>query len=201
MGEPLSQEKLSGEIKRLRITLTFITKRGDVGSLDPLWQEFVGRKMFEMARRTRASRPGKGLIVVSDKPDLSVTLPSLPDFGRTFGPGFVIGSIVGLILFLSRTAPLLWVAIMGVLGGFAGILIIRSTSTNASVRGNLPGIMAVSDALASWLAAGSGRKMHLETVDKIHVEADAKTPEEIEPMFKAAVAAQEQGANSAGPSA
>jgi hypothetical protein len=87
------------------------------------------------------------------------------------------------------------------LGGFAGILIIRSTSTNASVRGNLPDIMAVSAALASWLAAGSGRKMHLETVDKIHVEADAKTPEEIEPMFKAAVAAQEQGANSAGSTA
>jgi hypothetical protein len=66
----------------------------------------------------------------------------------------------------------------------------RSASTQGTVRGDLPDIVAHSAALASWHAAGGGRKMHLETVDKVYVEADAKTPEEVEPMFKAAVAAQ-----------
>jgi hypothetical protein len=201
MGEPLSQEKLPGEIKPLRITLTFMTKRGDAGSLDPLWKAFLSAKMFAIAKGHKARHRENHSLFFPIKVDLSITFPHLPDAAKNFRPGFVIGSVVGLILFLSRTTPLLWVAIMGVLGGFAGILIIRSTSTNASVRGNLPDIMAVSDALASWLAAGSGRKMHLETVDKVYVEADAKTPEEIGPMFKAAVAAQEQGANSAGSSA
>ena len=42
------RDKLTGETEKpLRVTLALITKRGDVGSLDPLWQEFVGRKMFE----------------------------------------------------------------------------------------------------------------------------------------------------------
>lgn len=191
MGESFWRDKLTGETEKpLRITLALITKRGDVGSLDPLWQEFVGTKMFEMARRTRASQTGKGLVVVSDKPDLSITLPSLPHSGRTLGPCFVIGSVVGLTLFLSRATPLLWIPVMGVLGGFAGILMSRSASTQGTVRGDLPDIVAHSAALASWLAAGGGRKMHLETVDKVYVEADAKTPEEVEPMFKAAVAAQ-----------
>jgi hypothetical protein len=191
MGESFWRGKLTGETEKpLRITLALITKRGDVGSLDPLWQEFVGRKMLEMARRTRASQTEKGLVVVSDKPDLSITLPSLPHSGRTLGPGFVIGSVVGLTLFLSRATPLLWIPVMGVLGGFAGILMSRSASTQGTVRGYLPDIVAHSAALASWLAARGGRKMHLETVDKVYVEADAKTPEEVEPMFKAAVAAQ-----------
>lgn len=185
MDEPFCREELTAEIEKpLRITLTLTTKRGDVGSLDPLWQEFVGRKMFEMARRTRAGT------VVCDKPDLSVILPRLPDAGRVFGPGLVTGSVVGLILFLSRTTPLLWVPIMGVLGGFAGILISRSASAQGTVRGDLPDIAAHSAALASWLAVRGSRKMHLETVDKVYVEADAKTPEEIESMVKAAVAAQ-----------
>jgi hypothetical protein len=51
MGGPLSQEKLPGEIKPLRITLTFMTKRGDVGSLDPLWKAFLSAKMFAIAKR------------------------------------------------------------------------------------------------------------------------------------------------------
>lgn len=202
MGAPLRQEKSPGETEKpLRIMLTLTTTRGDVGSLDPLLQEFIGRKIFEMARRTRASQPGNGLILVSDKPDLSVTIPSLPDFRKTFGPGFVIASIAGLLFFFPGTIPLLWVPIMAVLGGFAGMLISRSASVQITVRGDLPEIVAYSPGLASWLAAGGGRKMHLETVDKVYVEADAKTPEEIEPMFKAALAVQEHGSDSAGSTA
>ena len=202
MSAPLRQEKSPGETEKpLRITLTLTTTRGDVGSLDPLWQEFIGRKMFEMARRTRAGQPGKGLTVVSDKPDFSVTFPSLPGFGKTFGSGFVIASIAGLLFFFPGTIPLLWVPIMAVLGGFAGMLMSRSASAQGIVRADLPDMIAHSAGLASWLAGGGGRKMHLETVDKVYVEADAKTPEEIEPMFKAALAVQEHGSDSTGSTA
>jgi len=136
-------------------------------------------------------------MIVSDQADLSITFPHLPTAAKTFRAGFVIASLVGLMFFFSGTTPLLWAPIMGVLGGFAGILMSRSASAQVTVRGDLPDIIAHSPALASWLAAGGGRKMHLETVDKVYVEADAKTPEEIEPMFKAAIAAQEHGSDSA----
>jgi len=202
MGEPLSQEKLPGEVKKpLRITLTFTTTRGDSASLDPLWKAILSPRMFEIARRYRASSPGKSFVILSDQADLSITFPHLPDAAKTFGSGFVIGSVAGLLFFFPGTIPLLWVPIMAVLGGFAGMLTSRSASIQITVRGDLPDIVAHSPTLASWLAAGGGRKMHLETVDKIYVEADAKTPEEIESMFKAAIAAYEHGADSAGSTA
>ena len=85
-------------------------------------------------------------------------------------------------LFSFREQPLSCGSQSGGLGSFAGILISRSAATQGTVRGDLPDIVAHSAALASWLAAGGGRKMHLETVDKVYVEADAKTPEEVEPI-------------------
>ena len=193
---------MPGEIKKpLRITLTFTAKRGDSASLDPLWKAMLSPRMFEIARRYRAISRGKSFGILSDQADLSITFPHLPTAAKTFRAGFVIGSVVGLLFFFSGITPLLWAPIMGVLGGFAGILMSRSASAQITVRGDLPDIIAYSPALASWLAAGGGRKIHLETVDKIYVEADAKTPEEIESMFKAAVTAEEHGADSAGSTA
>ena len=193
MGELLCQEKLPGEMKKpLRITLTLTTKRGDAGSLDPLWQALLSRRMFEMARRYRASSREKSFMIVSDTADLTISLPNQGDSAKAFVAGCVIGSIAGLILFAASATPLLWVPVMGMLSGFAGILINRSASTEATVRADLPDIVVVSDALALWLFAGSGRKVRLEIWDKVHLEVEARKPEDVAPMFKSAVAAQEQ---------
>jgi hypothetical protein len=157
--------------------------------------------MFEIAKRYRASSRGKSFVVLSDKADLSITFPHQQDSAKTFALSCVAGSVVGFILFRLNAAPLLWVPVMGALGGFAGILISRSASTERTVRGDLPDIMAVSDALASWLSAGSGRRVHLETWEKVKLEVDAKTPEEIEPMFQTATAVQDERSDSAGSTA
>jgi hypothetical protein len=58
--------------------------------------------------------------------------------------------------------------------------------------------MVVSGALASWLSAGSGRKVRLEIWDRVGLEVEARNPEDVQSMFKSAVAAQEQGLGSAG---
>ena len=193
MGEPLCQEKLPGEMKKpLRITLTLTTKRGDAGSLDHLWQALLSQRMLEMARRYRASSGKTGFTIVSDTSDLSIKLPNQGDSAKTFALGCVIGSIVGFILFALSATYLLWVPVMAVLSGFAGILINRSASTEATVWAGLPDMIVVSDALALWLFAGSGRKVRLEIWDKVHLEVEARKPEDVEPMFKSAVAAQEQ---------
>lgn len=194
MGEPLSQEKLPGEVKKpLRITLILTTRRGDAGSLDPLWQLFLSRRMFEIAKRYRASARGKSFMILSDRADLSITFPHQQDSAKTLALSCVIGSGIGLILFRLGAAPLLCVPVMGALSGCAGILFSQSASTEASVRGDLPDIIVHSDALALWLSAGRGRKAHLETWEKIRLEADARRPEDVQSMFKAVVDAQEQG--------
>jgi hypothetical protein len=114
MGEPLCQEKMPAEIKKpLRITLTLTTKRGDVGSLDPLWQLFLSQRMFEIARRYRASARGKSFGILSDQADLSISFPDQGNSAKTFALGCVMGSAVGLILFRLSAAPLLWVPVMG----------------------------------------------------------------------------------------
>jgi hypothetical protein len=199
MGEPLCQEKLPGEMKKpLRITLTLTTKQGDAGSLDPLWQALLSRRMFEIARRYRASSREKSFTIVSDTADLSISFPNQGDSAKTFASGCVIGSIAGLALFALKATPVLWVPVMAVLSGFAGILISRSASTDATVRADLPDIIVVSDALASWLSVGSGRKVRLEIWDRVGLEVEARNPEDVQSMFKSAVAAQEQGLGSAG---
>ena len=193
---------MPAEIKKpLRITLILTTKRGDVGSLDPLWQLFLSRRMFEIARRYRASARGKSFGILSDQADLSISFPDQGNSAKTFALGCVMGSAVGLILFRLSAAPLLWVPVMGALSGFAGILISRGASTEATVRGDLPDIIAHSDALALWLSAGRGRKVHLETWEKVRLEADARRPEDVQSMFKAAIDAQEQGPDSPGSTA
>lgn len=184
--------------KPLRITLTLTTKRGDVGSLDPLWKALLSQTMFEMARRQRARSQGKSFVVLSDQADLSITFPHLQDSAKTFAAGCVVGIAIGFILFRFGVTSLLWVPVIGALSGLVGILISRGTATEATVRSDLPDIVAHSDAFALWLSAGTGRKVHLEIWDKVHLEADARTPGEIQSMFKAAVAAQEQGPDSPG---
>lgn len=194
MGEPIYQEKLPAETnKPLRITLSLTTRRGDVSSLDPLWKALLSRTMFEMVSRQRARSHGKSFIIVSDQADLSITFPHQQDSAKTFAAGCAIGVVIGFILFRLGATPVLVVPVLGALGGLAGILIGRSAATEATVRGDLPDIVAHSDAFASWLSAGSGRKVRLEIWERIHFEADARTPEEVQSMFKTAVAAQDQG--------
>jgi hypothetical protein len=164
MGEPLSLEKLPGEVKMpLRITLTLTTRRGDVGSLDPLWQALLSPGMFEIARRQRASSRGKSFTILSDKADLSITFPHQQDPAKTIGLSCAIGCAVGFALFLLGVTPLWLVPVLGALAGLAGTLISRSILTETIVRGDLPDINAVSDALALWLSSKTGRKVHLDS--------------------------------------
>jgi hypothetical protein len=186
--------------KPLRITLTLATKRGDIVSLDPLWKALLSQTMFEMARRQRARSQGS-FVILSDQADLSITFPHLQDSVKTFAAGCVVGSAIGFILFRFGVAPLLWVPVMGALGGLAGILISRSTATEATVRGDLPDIMAVSDALALWLSGQRKRKIRLETWEKVRLEIDARTPQEVQAMLKTALAMQEEEPDSAGSTA
>lgn len=69
--------------------------------------------------------------------------------------------------------------------------------TDIIIRGNLPEIMVVSEALAAWVGSKRKRKARLEMWDKNQLEANAQTPEEVHAMFRAALESQKQeGLNS-----
>jgi hypothetical protein len=194
MDEPFSQEKLPDEVKKpLRITLTLTTTRGDIGSLDALWKALLTRRMFEMAGWQRA-RSQEDFTILSNTADLSIGFPNQQS-SRTLIVSCAIGAVIGFILFRLSAMPLLGVPAMAVLSGLAGILVSRRSSTEFTVRGDLPDIIRVSDTLALWLSANRDRKVHLETWEKARLEADARTAEELKSMFVVAIAAQERGCN------
>jgi hypothetical protein len=123
-------------------------------------------------------------VILSDQADLSITFPHQQDSAKHFAAGCVVGIVIGFILFHFGVTSLLWVPVMGALSGSAGILISRSTATEATVRGDLPDIIAHSADLASWLSAGSGRTVHLKIWDKIQLELDARTPKKSTQCFR-----------------
>lgn len=193
MGEPRHQQELPGEIKKpLRITLTLFSMWGEISSLNPLWQTLLSLRMFEIANRQRAHSNGKGFIVLSDKADLSITFPYQLSAVRTFAIGCMIGAVGSFVILYLTAISLFWIPVVGILSGFVGLLLRHRTPTELTVRGDLPDVIAGSDALASWLSAGSGRKVRLEAWEKVHLETEAQKPEEIHTIFKAAITVQDQ---------
>jgi hypothetical protein len=193
MGEPLQQEKFSGIVRMpLRITLTLFTRWGEIGSLVSLWRILLGPRMFELVRRQWSYSNGKGFMILSEWADLSIAFPYQLSALRTFILNGWIGAVGSLIIFYLTTIPLRWIPVVVILSGFIGLLIRHRASAEVTVRGNLPDIIMGADALESWLAAGSGRKVRLEVWESIHLEIEAQTPAEIQSMFEAALTAQDQ---------
>jgi len=193
MGAVRHQQELSGNIKKpLRITLTLFSKWGEIGSLDPLWRALLSPRLFEIVKQVRSS--GKGIMILSDKADLSIAFPYKLSAQRTFATGCLIGAVSSMVIFHLTAISFSWIPAVGILSGFVGLLLRHRTSIELTVRGDLPDILAGSDALASWLSVGNSRKVRLEAWEKVHLEAEAQKPEEIETIFKAALTVQDQEA-------
>src|SRR5205807_5189020 len=140
------------------------------------WKTLLSRRMFEIAKWQRA-RSQESFCILSDKADLSISFPSQQP-SRFFVASCVLGVAIGFLLFFLRATPLLGIPVVAAFSGLAGILVSRHTSAEFSVRGDLPDIISISDGLALWLSAGSGRKVHLETWEKVRLEAEARRPED-----------------------
>jgi hypothetical protein len=113
-------------------------------------------------------------MILSDKADLSITFPYQLSAPRTFAAGCMIGAVGSFGIFYLTAISFFWIPVVGILSGFAGLLVRQHTLTELTVRGDLPDIIVGSDTLASWLSAGSGRKVRLEAWERVHLETEAQ---------------------------
>ena len=188
MNQALQQETIPGEIKKpLRIMLFLTTRQGDIGSLDPFCKALLGPAMFEAAKRQRSQ--GKGFIALSDQRDLSIIFPPLESSRIVATSVMMVAAAAGLI-FLPLNTRLLWLVVVWAIIALAKTLKSLFTATEITVRGDLPDVIAESNALALWLSGGRGRKARLEAGETTRVQAEARKPEEIQPMFQVAIEAQ-----------
>jgi hypothetical protein len=193
MNQLLCHESLPSEIKRpLRITLTLITRRMDIGSLDPLSRALLDRATFESAQWQMTRAQGQSLTVLSDQGDLAITYPQ-QDSRIAATSVMVAAAVLGLV-FLPLNAPLLWLVVV-----WAGVALTKtlnslSSAIEVTVRGDLADVVTESGALALWISEKKGRRSSLEVWDRVHVQAEARRPEEVEAMFELAAEVQEHGA-------
>ncbi|HEV2964523.1 MAG TPA: hypothetical protein VG649_22030 [Candidatus Angelobacter sp.] len=189
---PLDAPKQVDQVNStVTITLTLSARLADLDSLAPLCVALLPPETFEAAKH-HITRTRSGLTAVSDTGDLSIRFPDRPNNLRFLFLGGVMGFLVGANLFRFGVAPLLCALIGGLLVTFAAFLISLFQPEDMVIRGPLDDVRKASDALCSWLSAGTRRKARLEVLDKTYIKAEARRPEDVTPMFRTAASLQEE---------